>query len=172
MQPVFPLIRGDFFQRSNSLLDDEADVYQFDYLIGSETFTVRGHNNAFPTHYMVLGDNTLIFNSYRADVDTTLVGNKTLCYGMKVPVFERTDTFVPDLDARNFSLLLNEAKSQAFLEIKQVQNAKADQRARRALVHSQRTKYRIDEETALDRTPSYGRRGNVGWMRRAMRNGV
>lgn len=158
MKPVTPLVRGDFFYRMNGLNSAENYVYRYDYLVGAETFDIRGRNDMFPTYYTVISDNAILFDSYRADIDTTLQGNKTMCYGMKIPIFTRSNTFVPDLDARNFTLLFNEAKSQAFIEIKQVQNAKADQRARRALVHTQRTKTRAKTETALDKAPNFGRR--------------
>lgn len=159
MVPVSPLAKYEFLARMNTLDSADDDVYQYNLMVGSETFDIRGKNNAFPGYFTTFDDRTLIFDNYYSDEDTTLVANKTLCYGKKIPVFTRSNTFVPDLDPLNFSLLFNSAKSQCFAEIKQVENATANQRARRAQVATQWNK----GNTAVDRrktppTPNFGRK--------------
>lgn len=130
-RPIRPLSRGEFFLRMNGLDTNNADVYQYDYIVDTGTFNVRGKNNDFPNFYTTTDDNRIIFDNYRADIDTTLVGNKTKAYGMLIPEFLREDDFVPDLAPRQFTLLFNEAKSQFFIDIKQMENGKAEQKARR-----------------------------------------
>jgi hypothetical protein len=158
-QNVNPLVRYDFFQRMNSLDSADANVYQYNYLVGTQTFDVRGYNDRFPGHYTVVADHSIIFDNYRADLEQTIVANKTMCYGKLIPVFQRQDTFVPDLDPENFTLLFNEAKSQAFIELKQVANAKADQRARRALVSVSRNKHKTEQPMPLRQAYDFGRKG-------------
>lgn len=156
-RPVEPMSRFAFFERMNQLDTADANVYQFDYEVGSQTFDVRGLDDAFPSYYTTVDNDTLIFDNYNAAEDTTLVGGKTQCYGNIIPSFSRTDTFVPPLDNKHFTILFNEAKSAAWADLKQSSNAKAEQRARRGWVNASRHKSRVQERPAMYDTPNYGR---------------
>lgn len=148
---LYPMERKHFLDRMNTLDTADADVYQYSLQVGTGTFDIRGKNDAFPSYYTTNNDRTIIFDNYRADLNQTLVSNKTFCYGMLFPVFIREDTFVPDLEPRHFTLLFNEAKSQCFAELKQVQNVKADERARKSWVQAHR------------KSPQTGRVGRQHW---------
>lgn len=157
-RPVLPMERQTFFNRMNSLNSADNNVYQFDYLVKSETFDVRGYNDRAPTYFTTTDNRTLIFDSFDLSQGSTLIGNRTKAYGMRIPVFERVNTFVPQFEPRQFTLFFNEAKAQCFIELKQVQNAKAEQRARRGWVYTSRKK----NNTAASGihsgfTPNYGR---------------
>jgi hypothetical protein len=158
IRQVKPLTRPEFFNRMNGYDTAQDNVYQYNYLVGAESFDIRGNNDSFPEYYTLIGDRAILFDHFREDIESTLTANRSQCYGMKIPVFTRSNTFVPDLDARNFSLLFNEAKSQAFIEVKQIENAKAEQRARRAKVSAQRTKHRGEKKRGIDCAPAYGRK--------------
>lgn len=156
---IQPLAREAFFDRMNGLDSAETDIYQFDYTVGTGTFDVRGHNERFPLYYTTTDDETVIFDNFYEDINQTLVGNKTKCYGMLIPVFERDDEFIPDFAPRQFTLLFNEAKSQAFIDLKQVQNAKSEQRARRGWVQSQRKEPQVPGGNIYKfNSPNFGRR--------------
>lgn len=122
----------------------------------SQTFSFKYKNNENPTYYTSFDDNTLVFDSFDADQGSTLVSSRTLCTGPLSPNWSMTDTFVPDLDARQFQLLLQAAKSQSFVEIKQVENPKAERKERRNEILAQRTKDKVDPRTGLYR--GYGRK--------------
>lgn len=161
---VSPLERVDFFRRMNSLDSADSNVYRYDYLVGSETFDVRGYNDRNPSYYTTVDNKHLVFDNYVYTEGQTLQGDRTKCYGMKIPVFERLNTFVPQMEPRQFTLFFNEAKSQAFAEIKQVTNAKAEQRARRGWVASQRKKDETDASPIRPWLPNYGRKSGK-WRR-------
>lgn len=154
---VRPMSRYAFFERMNTLDTADSNVYQFDYEVGAQTFDVRGLNDQFPTYYTTVNNDTLIFDNYNSEFDITLVGGKTQCFANLVPTFNRTDAFVPPLDAKHFTILFNEAKSSAWADLKQASNAKAEQRARRGWVNASRDKSRIPERPAMYETPNYGR---------------
>lgn len=154
-----PLDRPSFFNRMNNYDTAEDDVYSYTYTVGAETFDVRGRNDLWPEYYTLIGDRVLLFDNFREDVGSTLIANRTQCYGMKIPTFTRSNTFIPDLDARSFSLLFEESKALAFVDIKQIVNEKAEQRARRGWVHSQHNKNRGERPSGLDSAPNYGRKG-------------
>jgi len=70
------------------------------------------------------------------------------------------DTFIPELDDQQFPLLLNEAKSLAFFELKQTPHTKAEQEARRQWTSLQRDKSVDDKPSSFDALPNFGRRPN------------
>lgn len=163
---VTPMSRYAFFERMNALDTADANVFQFDYEVGTQTFDVRGYNDRFPTYYTTVDNATLIFDSYHSDFDMTIKGGKTQCYANIVPTFSRTDTFVPPLDPKHFTILYNEAKSVAWADLKQAQNAKAEQRARRGWVNINRDKSKVPVRAAIHETPDFGRN------RRRVTNGL
>lgn len=160
MRPVSPLPKYEFFDRMEGLDSADASNYQFNYLVGAETFDVRGKNDRFPQYFTTVDNRTLLFDSYHSDYDTTLVGNKTACYGKKIPTFTRQNSFVPDLDPQHFSYLFNEAKAACHAQLKQVENGVAMKGARTAKIAIQRNRYNTAKPTYRTRTdlPNYGRK--------------
>jgi len=147
----------DFIELINSLNIDDTNVGSMDLTINGGDFTFKYQNDRAPHYYTSYDDRYVIFDSYDASVDSTLQKAKTFCYGGIVPVFTLEDTFVPDLDARQFQLLLQDSKAQAFTELKQVTNPTAEKKARRQEVNAQRTKEAVDQRSALQKLPQYGR---------------
>lgn len=140
---------------------NDTNVDTATYTIGSDTIDILFENDRFPRYYTTFDDRTIIFDAYNSEVDANLQRNKTVCFGRKEPtsfVFE--DDFVPDLDSNQFNLLINEARSQAWLELKQTSNLKAENRARRGWIRSQGNKDRVINVNPLSKTPDYG------WKRR------
>lgn len=80
-----------------------------------------------PTYFTSFDDETLVFDSYDSTVESTLIASKTQCYGKRSVVFTMTDSFIPDMPVQMFSYLLSEAKSVAFITLKQMPNSKAEQ---------------------------------------------
>lgn len=80
-----------------------------------------------PAYFTSFDDETLVFDSYDTAMDSTLMSSKTQCFGKRSVPFTLSDSFVPDLPVQMFSYLLNEAKSNSFLTLKQMPNQKAEQ---------------------------------------------
>lgn len=127
------------------------------------SFTFYYRSDLQPQYCAVLSDYYVIFDSYDATQDSTLQGAKTMCLGWVLPTFELTDTFVPALNDGIFPLLLNEAKSLAFIELKQVTHAKAEQEVKRQISALQKFKAVVKRPTDFDQLANYGRR-NHGWI--------
>lgn len=127
-----------------------------------ETFTLDNHSfyyktDKHPDFCTVVKDLYFVFDSYDDSVDNTLQESKTLCEGQVIPVFSLSDSFIPDLDDQQFPLLLNEAKSTAFMEIKQIANDQAVRDSRRQWVSLQKTKS-LDRKSDFNSLPNFGRR--------------
>jgi len=111
-------------------------------------------NDKDPEYYTSFDDVTLIFDAFDSTVDTTLQSSKTLCFGVKYPVWSHTDSFIPDMPADMFPKLLAEAKSVCFINQKQTPNAKEEQKSKRQSVRLQKDKWKV----GYDRTSrNYGR---------------
>ncbi len=88
-------------------------------------------NNQPPMYWTSFDDTYIVCDSYDADVDSTLQNSKTQCLAYVETVWEHTDEFVPNLPAEAFAALEEEAKSTAFITLKQMVNTKAEQKSAR-----------------------------------------
>lgn len=122
------------------------------------THDILYRTDRFPDRYTTIDTTTLIFNALDVSVDTFLKTDKTVGFGTTIPVFTMGDTFVPQLNDEQFQLLLQEAKSLAWAEMKQASNAKAEQSAKRNWILQQKHKEVIDNRAALSKIPGYGRK--------------
>lgn len=147
---IMPL--EQFMQQSyNSSYTDPA--------IGS--FELEGHtffykNDRRPTYCTLISDKYFVFDAYNAAEDSTLQESKIMVFGEVVPIFTMEDSFVPDMDERQFQLLLNEAKALAFYELKQTTHELANREATRQWRSMQRTKH-VVRPSAMDDFANFGR---------------
>lgn len=156
----------EFLTRTLLLKEDETDVSTMSLSLDNLNFTFKFYNDRAPRFYTTPDNVNLIFDGYDSVEDTTLQKSKTLCFGKKLPTFTMTDSFVPQLDPTQFQQLLNEAKSQAFVELKQQENGHSQERARKGFITTQRTKRNIPAgRREIDRIGGYGRRGYQGKIR-------
>ena len=85
------------------------------------------YNDRGPKYFTSFDDEWLVFDSYDSVKEVTLVNDSSQAYGKRSVTFTMTDLFTPDLPVQMFSYLLSEAKSTAFLTLKQMANQKAEQ---------------------------------------------
>lgn len=116
-------------------------------------------NDADPQYFTSFDDEHVVFDSYDATKMSTLTEIRTLGMGTIMPSFSLEDTHIPALPADAFPLLLSEAKQACFINIKQVSNAKEDQRSRRQRVRRMNNQRRAkpDHRNGVD----FGRRPKV-----------
>lgn len=152
----------DFLHQINKLdlADTNVESYVFSDTSNSfpNNFTFLYRNDLTPQYCCVLSNFYVLFDSYDNTQDTTLQTNKTLCFGQVVPVFQMVDTFIPDLDAQQFPLLLNEAKTLAFFELKQQPHQLAEQEVKRQWSTVQKNKSINNRPRYFDEIPNLGRR--------------
>lgn len=113
--------------------------------VGPYNITFVYRNDQAPTWYTSFDDDFIFFDSYDAAVDTTLQSSKTVGYGTKISDFQKVDTYVPALHPQQFALLLSEAKSLAWAELKQSMHTKAEAMARKNWVHLQKTRVQVPD---------------------------
>lgn len=150
----------DFMEMQRGYQGHTSDVGELEFTNNSETFEVMYSSNKMPQWYTTIDDYTLIFDSYDASVDTTLQKSKTMCMGVILPTFSMSNTFTPDLDPTQFSLLKNRAKVRAFFELKGIQNQEAVRETRKQQIVTQKRKWLVETEHPIRRIDrQFGRRG-------------
>ena len=115
------------------------------------------YNDRAPQYWTSFDDEYIITDSWDSAVDTTLTQSKTQCLAYMFPTWMHEDAFVPDLPAAAFSGLIEEAKSTAFLALKQMSNQKAEQKAGRQARWLSRKAWQVQGGV---RFPDYGRKGH------------
>ena len=150
----------EFAKMMHALNLDDTDVLSFDHTISGDAVTFLYRNDKAPDWWTSFDDYTFVFDSFDDEIDDTLQKTKTVCYGLVDVEWTVNDAFIPDLDAQQFSLLVNEAKSLAWAELKQAQHAKAEQSARRQWIHLQQSKNALPAKRGefFSQLPNYGRK--------------
>lgn len=160
----------DFLSRQTGMDQDDQHVHTMVVIIDGKEVSLRYRDDRQPNYYMLIGDRTFIFDSYDADTSVTVEEARTLGYGLLAPEFLIQDTFVPDLDPRQFQLLLEHSKTVCFQELKQIQNPKAEQIARRQWVKAQKDKFDTAANgTSQQRRYSFGRNSACSPLTRSKR---
>lgn len=169
------LVPIDYFLDVTNRFDPtQNDVFSYTFVEGPYNFTFKYKNIHQPSMATVLSNHFILFDTYDKTQDSTLQQSKTLAFGDSVPPFVLSDSFVPDLNDQQFPLLLNEAKSLAFFELKQMPHPKADQEIKRQWAVVQKSKSVANKPSYFDQMPSFGRVPRTGgyggspvyrWMR-------
>jgi hypothetical protein len=148
----------DFLKISDALNTSDTNVDTMEIDDTGEVFRYNFINDAQPKYYTTFNDNTLLFDSYDSGEDSTLTQSKTMCYAQLAPTFTLEDSHTPDLDHKQFQLLLQMSKAQAFEEMKQTELGDARRKERRGWVNVQRTKRKVQRRNELDFLPNYARK--------------
>lgn len=150
----------EFLEATTGLMGQTSNVGQMSFTNNADTFEIMYASDKMPQFYTTMDDYTLIFDSYDSTLDTTLQKSKTMCMGVIYPTFDMVNTFTPDIDPPQFSLLKNRAKVRAFAELKQAQNAEAAGEARRQKIIVQKRKETVTTEPFMFKVPRrFGRTG-------------
>jgi hypothetical protein len=101
-------------------------------------------NDKRPHFWTSFDDDHVVFDSYDSAVDDTIQQSKCVVNMLVEPEFTLSDTFVPDLHAKSFPLLLNEAAKSASIKIAQAVDEDAERSGRRLLVTGSWTKNKVN----------------------------
>jgi hypothetical protein len=146
----------EFMELTNQLTGTGTDTQTI--TINGSNFVFKFHNDRWPTFYTSTDDRNLLFDAFDVDEETTLTGSRTRCYGLVSPTFTMADSFTPVLDARQVQLWLQATKAQAFVELKQSENPKAEKKERRNWILARKTKDNTDSRPAIFKRVGYGRK--------------
>lgn len=146
-----------FLEMTHQLKSDDSDVETMTITLNSQTFKFYCRNDGPPKYYTSFNDNTIVFDSFDNEIDTTLQSSKTMAFGPYVQTFTVSDVWVPNLRPGQFAYLFNEAKSLAWLELRQQVHPKAEKEARMQKIHQQKVKRAVIVDQSHP-GPHYGRK--------------
>jgi hypothetical protein len=149
-QDVKYLQPEDFLKISNARDSLQPNIKK----VPVDTNYVLIRNDKQPEYWTTFDDEVIIFDSYDVAIDDTMHAVKTQCHGYMEAQWTHDNNFTPDLPAEAFSSLLAEAKSTSFVLIRQENNAKVEQIARRQGKWLSRKSWRAAGGV---RYPNYGR---------------
>ena len=144
----------DFLEKSYRLNTSTDYVEETVY----KDFPIFVCNNKMPHYYTSFDNKTLVFDSYDAEVEDTLIGTKTICHGETVPTWLQDDTFVIPLEDNLYPLYLSMLASACSLYMNMQVNQEDERRQARGISRMRREQIR----TEMEYYPKfrYGRKGN------------
>jgi len=114
--------------------------------------------NQDPQYWTSYDDQFLIFDGYNSSVDSTLQASKSSAYGTQQASWTHMDNFVPAIPEKFFPTLLAEAKSQAFVNLKQQANAREERKATRGRMAMRNESWKNEQgEVKYNTKVNYGR---------------
>lgn len=152
---ILPL--QQFADYVNGYNTTDANVQTLSLSVNSETFDFFYKDDIQPRFCTVVSNYYVIFDSFDSTLENTLQASKSMSYGLSSPIFLLEDNFIPQLDDAQVPLLLNEAKSLAFFELKQSVHSKAEQEAKRQWNSVQKDKSVDNKPSYFDQLPNFGR---------------
>lgn len=139
----------------NATADSWVDTQSI--TVDGNSYVFKFRNDAHPSCYTTISDTVLLFDGYDSSQSVTLTSSRTLGFGDVQPVFTMDDEFVPNLDPREFDYLLNASKAQASLELKQIENTRAQKLEKHGKLLAQERTSSVDNRTAIQKRRGYGR---------------
>lgn len=141
----------EFLKVLNHRNSDSVDIDVISDFSGVELLI---KNDIPPSFWTTFDDEYVVLDSYDSAVEATLQSSKTQAFGYMEATWTHEDSFIPDLPSEAFTSLLSEAKSTAFVALKQLVNSKAEQSASRNARRMSRKGWKTKGGI---KTPNYGR---------------
>ena len=142
----------EFILRTNRRNTDQLETITITELGGIPLLII---NDKQPDWYTSFDDEHVVFDSYNVALENTIQSSNTQAVIYQEPIWTHLDSFVPDLPSEAFPLLVAEAKSSAFLVIRQESNAKSEQQSRRQSKWLSRKAFAVSGGVGY---PNYGRK--------------
>lgn len=144
----------DFLEKSYRLNTSNSNVVEVNY----KDIPLLIKNDEMPNYYTSFDNKTLILDSYDAVTEDTLIGTKTICYGIAALSWVESDTFVIPLEDNLYPLYLSMLASACSIYMNSEVNQEDERRQARGISRMRREQIRTEMEYFPKFT--YGRKGN------------
>ena len=115
--------------------------------------------NRDPIYWTSYDDQFIFFDGYNSSAESSLQSSNSSAYGMEQASWTHSDNFIPNVPEKFFPTLLAEAKSQAFVNLKQQANEREERKARRGRMAMRNESWKNESgEIKYNRLVSYGRK--------------
>jgi len=158
-QPVQYMHPAEFLAFTGNMSWDGTVVDQFVFTGTEGSHDIKYRTDKAPSYYTVLEDFYVIFDGIDTNVSPDYaLSDLTMAYGTLKPVFTMSDSFTPDLDATEFSLLIEESKKASSAKLRQQRDPISEERSRKGWIRLNPQAENIDTGPAYKRYPKYGRK--------------
>ena len=158
-QPMIYMHPAEFLAFTGSFTLDNSTTFSFVFTGTEGTHDIKYRADKSPAYYTVLEDYYIIFDSINTDITPDYaLADLTMAYGTLKPTFTLSDGFTPDLDATEFSLLIEESKKASSIKLRQTRDPVAEERSRKGWVRLNPQAENIETGPALNNYKRYGRR--------------
>ena len=123
-------------------------------------FNIRYMNDIQPKYCAIIANKYIIFDTFDSTQDSTLQSYKTMAMAWLEPMWQSTDTFIPNLDDQQFPLLLAMAKKRAYFSLKQIDSPVEEREEANQLFSVMKWKSLSDHPSRFQELPAFGRHGN------------
>ena len=151
----------DFLRKCNRRNVDNTNVDKITDF-GGAPFYIR--NDIQAEWFTSFDDEHVVLDAYNSAIETTVQSAQSQALIYFEPSWTHEDSFIPDLPSEAFPALLEEAKSTAFLVMKQQANDKAEQKSQRQQRWLSRKAWRVRGGV---RYPNFGRTRFISSERRS-----
>ena len=149
----------DYQDFVDTSLDIDSTATNVQTCVDMSGITLNVYNDRHPSYYTLIDDEHVIFDSYNKAVENTIMAANIVAYGVKKPDFQLTDTFVPDIAAQHFQLLVNQCKVAVGFELKNFATSFDIDTARRQKINAASMARRVEEEPEIWKNrPRHGRK--------------
>ena len=115
--------------------------------------------NRDPEYWTSYDDQYVVFDGYNSSEGSTLQQSRSNAYGVMQASWTHADSFTPDIPEKFFPTLLAEAKSQAFVNLKQQANEREERKAKRGRLAMRNDVWKNEMgEVKYNRRVNYGRK--------------
>jgi hypothetical protein len=150
--PVMFLHPSEFIDFTMTRLSNESNIIT---VVNTNSIPMFIQNNKAPEYWTTFDDEYVVFDSYDKEVDTTMHSMRSLVLAKVIPVWQSSDSFVPDMPDQMFSVFLAEVTAASFTYWKQGASPKDEQRAARGISRLRFEARKVDEHNEKAR---YGRK--------------
>ena len=131
----------DFLRYTNHRNSNDTNVLTVEDYSGIEVLILT---NKSPEYYTTFDDSNIILDSYDSSLEATIQQNKIQAYGFIIPVLEFVDSAVANLPPDAWSAFVEEATSKAQWQVRQLEDPKSEQEARRQNRWLARKQWRVE----------------------------
>lgn len=144
----------DFIQMCNARDPNATNVQITQY--GPDDVSLTVYTDRAPAYWTSIDDNYILFDSYNSDVESSIVANKTQVYvSRERGELTLLDEEIVDLPSNVMSYFMSKLLTNAYAQVTQQINPKAEQRESRTRTRSQRAKWR--QGRLNHKGPNFGR---------------
>lgn len=123
---------------------NNADNVQLCTVSSNIQFYVLNDND--PSYYTSFDNDTIFMDAFRSDEETYLSATRLIGFGVTVPTFTVSDSFIPEIPKHMIPLLQSTLNAKASLDFKQIESPGDEKRVLRQIQAARRKSSKVNRK--------------------------